>query len=68
MERKAQAAVQTIVQQQVATQADTVPAGQLAPTTVPVQGQSWVSANKWLLIGGGVAVAALIVFLIVRRK
>jgi hypothetical protein len=65
MEGKAQTAVQTIVQQQISSQSPTV--DPLIPIS-PVQGGSWASGNKWLLIGGGVAVMALIVFLIARKK
>ncbi len=84
MEKKAQTAVQTILQQggtiptTVVTPTVVVPAGTATSlpvpattTTTPVvldTGESWFSANKTLLIVGGVAVAGLIAFMLLRKK
>jgi hypothetical protein len=83
LERKAQGAVQAMLQPQGVTPAPSttntptvaVPTGSstslavpTAPVGLPPVGESWFAANKILLIGGGVVVLGIVAYMMMRKK
>lgn len=70
MERKAQAAVQTMIQQQAGVSPAQLvqPTAPGAPSIPAASTGSWITTNKVLLIGGGVLLAGVVAYIVLRRK